>query len=345
MTFLNVQDIHQLLKARKLVVIDLRSPEDQLSGISAGAVCCSAEEVLDQRDQLLANYQQIVLMCYQGMTSQSLCQQLGHGFVSAEGGFAAWQKAGLPTEKPKSDPLKLRYQQQIKLPGFGLQGQQKLSQANILLVGAGGLGAPAMMYLAGAGVGHLTLVDDDEVSESNLHRQVIYTAADVGQSKVIQARNQLLAMNPHIRITAEEAKLTQENAADLIAAADLVIDGTDNIRTRYLINDHCLVSKTPWIYAAVSGFELQVAVFTHEAGNLCYRCLFEQLADDDAPNCSREGVLGPVPGMAAMIQVTEAIKYLIGLPQNLRHGMLSYNLLNHQAKVLKYPPNQRCTHR
>jgi len=342
---LTPREVHQQLTAERIVLVDVRSPEDQLKGISQGALMMTEHELLAQRNQLITSADCVVLMCYRGNRSGALSQQLGKGFVSAEGGFAAWQQAGLPIDIPATDLARVRYQQPMKLDEFGTTGQQRLRQAHVLVVGAGGLGAPALLYLAGAGVGNLTIVDGDEVSLSNLHRQIIYTERDVGASKVNQAAKRLMALNSEIRIHAVNEYLNVDNAQRLIGDADLVIDGTDNVNTRYLINDTCLVSQTPWIYAAVTGFEMQLALFSQAADEPCYRCVFSDLSDADAANCSQEGVLGPVPGMAAMIQVTEAIKWLVGMATPLSDGLLTYNLLNHQAKVLKYPPNQRCTHK
>lgn len=337
-------ELHQQLTAERIVLVDVRSPEDQLKGISQGAIMLTEHELLAQREQLRADVELVVLMCYRGNRTLTLSQQLGEGFASAEGGFTAWQEAGLPIEIPAADLNRVRYQQPMKLNEFGAAGQQRLQQAHVLVVGAGGLGAPALLYLAGAGVGRITVVDGDLVSLSNLHRQIIYTEQDVGLSKVRQAAKHLMRLNSEVRIKAVDEYLHADNAQQLISDADLVIDGTDNVNTRYLINDTCLDTQTPWIYAAVSGFELQLALFAQAAETPCYRCLFGGLTNADAANCSQEGVLGPVPGMAAMIQVTEAIKCLLGMNTPLRDGLLTYNLLNHQAKVLKYPPNQRCTH-
>ena len=341
---MNPQAIDQQLRAQRIVLVDVRSPEDQLKGISQGALMMTEHELMSQRDELIASAELVVLMCYVGNRSAQLCQQLGRGFISAQGGFAAWQQAGLPIEIPHTDLARVRYQQPMKLDAFGSAGQQRLRQAHVLVVGAGGLGAPALLYLAGAGVGRLTIVDGDQVSLSNLHRQIIYTEQDVGLAKAKQARIRLQALNSEVQVSAIEAPLQADNARQLISEADLVIDGTDNVDTRYLINDTCLSTQTPWIYAAVTGFEMQLAVFAQPGNAPCYRCLFSRLTDTDAANCSREGVLGPVPGIAAMIQVTEAMKWLVGMATPLSDGLLTYNLLNHQAKVLKYPPNQRCTH-
>jgi molybdopterin/thiamine biosynthesis adenylyltransferase/rhodanese-related sulfurtransferase len=342
---LHPHDIHKRLNTTGFLLLDVRDTEDQLGGISDGARCMSSADLSQQHQQLAQRYETVVLMCYHGNTSAVLCQRLGAPFISAQGGFAAWESAGLPVVKPTLNTELLRYQQQIKLAGFGSQSQQRLGQARVLVVGAGGLGSPALLYLAAAGVGHITLMDDDQVSLTNLHRQVLYTEADVGLPKARQAALRMSALNASIEVEALPEALHQKNAEAIIAAVDLVIDGSDNLHTRYLINQVCLAQSKPWIYAAVSGFDVQVAMFGLPGQQLCYRCVFGDLEEQDAPNCSREGVLGPVPGFAAMIQVTEAIKYLAQLGHPLSHGLLTHNLLNHQSKVLKYPPNQSCTHR
>ena len=183
------------------------------------------------------------------------------------------------------------------------------------------------------------------VSLSNLHRQILYRENDIGIKKSTQAANELKRLNSSIVINAICDRLSESNVTDLTKGVDMIIDGSDNIQTRYLINDHCNQMAVPWVFATVTGFEIQVAVFGHEAGEQCYRCLFPHISEIDAGNCSAEGILGSVPGMAAMVQVTEAIKYLTGIGENLRNKMMAYNVLNHQFKVLKYPPQQQCQHR
>jgi len=338
-------DILRYIDNEHVILIDIRDPSDQMHGIAKSAQCMTADQLSVDSKQLEMNYKQIVVMCYTGTTSQVMCEQLGPRFTSFEGGFDFWRQSHLPIVKPELDKDKIRYQQQIKLAGFDETAQHKLSQSHVLVVGAGGLGSPALMYLAASGVGEITLIDDDVVALSNLHRQILFQEQDIGLSKVNRAVDRLKLLNSSITINPVCERLNDSNVASLINPVNLVIDGSDNINTRYLINDQCNQSGVPWIFAAVSGFEIQVSLFGQALNDWCYRCLFEQISDADSGNCNQEGVLGSVPGIAAMIQVTEAIKYLTGLEGGLLNKMLTYNVLNHQFKVLKYPAQQQCHHR
>ncbi len=340
--------VHETLKLSKkngCLLVDIRAASDQVDGVAVGAQCMSPDKLLASADKLMLKHEQIVVMCYKGISSQQLCAQLGKQFVSMQGGFDLWQQEGLPIELPHIDDQTIRYQQQIKLSGFGEVAQKKLSQSHVMVVGAGGLGSPALLYLAASGVGEITLIDDDEVSLSNLHRQILFSEHDIGSKKVASAAERLSALNSQITINKVLGRLAESNVSELLDKVDLVVDGSDNVKTRYLINDQCNKARKPWVFAAVTGFEIQVAVFVPEANELCYRCLFPNISDNDAANCAQEGVLGTVPGIAGLIQATEAIKYLTGLGGNLRQKMLTYNVLNHQFKVLKYPSKQQCQHR
>lgn len=327
-----------------IALVDIRDVTDQLNGTAKGALCMSQIELVEKSQSLKKQYSQIIIMCYRGNTSKELALQLGEPFVSAEGGFEAWDTKQLPIEKPIIDSMKLRYQQQIKLKGFGLVGQKKLADSHVMVIGAGGLGAPALLYLVASGVGEVTLVDDDHVSLSNLHRQILYREADVGFSKSNQAEKALVQLNSDIKINAICQKISADNIDDISQGVDFIIDGTDNISSRYLVNDFCLVSGIPWVFAAISAFDIQMAVFHHE-DDFCYRCLFPELKEDDAGNCQTEGVLGPVPGLASMLQATEAIKHLSGLGGRMQRQLLTYNVMNHRFKMLKYPADQICLHR
>ena len=221
----------------------------------------------------------------------------------------------------------LRYQRHLTLPGFGMQAQRKLQRARVLVIGAGGLGCPALQYLAAAGTGTLGIVDDDRVSLSNLQRQILYTEADIGTLKAETAAARLSAMNPGITCKPHSRRLTPENALALINAYDLVVDGSDNFATRYLVNDACVLAGKPLIYGAIQTFQGQASVFNYQGGPT-YRCLFPEPPDPkDAPNCAEIGVLGVLPGMIGMIQATEAIKVLTGIGEPLSGVLLIYDAL------------------
>lgn len=342
---MNHSELLKIIDNQHVLLVDIRDPSDQVSGVAKSAKCMTANELLVASDRLKCTYQQVMVMCYKGSTSKQLCDQLGNQFVSIDGGFVNWSQHKLPIEKPKISTHQIRYQQQIKLDGFGEVAQSKLAQSHVLVVGAGGLGSPALLYLAASGVGKITLIDDDVVSLSNLHRQILFQEQDIGLNKVTQAAHKLNQLNSTVVINPVVDRLNELNVCGLINQVDLVIDGSDNIQTRYLINGQCIDSGVPWIFAAVSGYEVQVSLFGHNPADWCYRCLFANISDHDADNCAQQGVLGSVSGMAAMIQVTEAIKYLTGLQTTLCNKMLTYNVLNHQFKVLKYPVQQQCQHR
>ncbi|MDJ0624084.1 MAG: HesA/MoeB/ThiF family protein [Desulfocapsaceae bacterium] len=219
---------------------------------------------------------------------------------------------------------KARYARQLQLDGIGLAGQQKLKEASVLIVGAGGLGCPLALYLAAAGVGKIGIIDNDRVSESNLHRQILYTMEDVGRYKVDAALERIQTLNPHISIEPMIDRLSEENAARLIAEYDLVLDGCDNFATRYLINDVCVKLNKVYIYGSVAEFTGQVSVFNHQGGPT-YRCLYPE-----ETSCNRQhdslGVLGMLPGLIAMLQATETVKIICDLDDSLSGVVLVVDL-------------------
>lgn len=237
-----------------------------------------------------------------------------------------------------SDEL-ARYGRQMLLPQVGLEGQQRLRTARVLVVGAGGLAAPVTLYLAAAGVGHLTLLDGDTVELSNLQRQVIFTHCDLGVSKVEAAAPRLRALNPHLAVEAAAEMLTADNARRWIAGADLVLDCTDNFPTRYLINDVCRHLGKPWLFAAVHRFRGQFALFTPETA--CFRCLYPTEPVTEG-NCSLVGVLGTVPGLLGLWQANEALKYLLGLPESRPGRLWSCDLLDPSLKGISLIPDPDC---
>lgn len=232
-----------------------------------------------------------------------------------------------------------RYHRQIILKQFGEGGQYKLLQAKVLVAGAGGLGCPILQYLAAAGVGTLGVVDDDVVSLSNLHRQLLYNMHDLGLLKAERAAFVLQQLNPEIIINVYTERLTAKNALDIISEYDIIVDGTDNFSTRYIINDACVLLNKPLVYGAASQFEGQVAVFNVHQQNgeqpVNYRDLFPQPPkDDEVLNCGEAGVLGVVPGIIGTMQANEAIKLITGIGEPLLNRMLAYNALNNQIYEL-----------
>jgi molybdopterin/thiamine biosynthesis adenylyltransferase len=219
-----------------------------------------------------------------------------------------------------------------------------LTQARIALIGAGGLGSPAAFYLAAAGVGHLTLIDDDVVDKSNLQRQILHTDARVGMAKTESASIALRALNPSVELRTNKTRLLAENVEELIRNHDVVIDGADNFPTRYLLSAACRQLKIPLVYGAVHRFTGQVSVFdSRDAASPCYRCLFpEPPAAEDAPNCAEAGVLGVLPGMIGLLQATEAIKLVLGIGAPLTGRLLCYDALAAAFRELRLPRDPQC---
>lgn len=234
-----------------------------------------------------------------------------------------------------------RYSRQIRLAEVGTTGQAKLQAAKVLMVGAGGLGCPALQYLAAAGVGTLGIVDFDRVTPSNLHRQILFDENDLGKNKAKAAKAQLQKQNTSLVINAYETAFDIQNGLALTAAYDLVIDATDNFETRYCINDCCVLSNKPMVYAALYKFQGQVAVFNFKNGPT-YRCLFPTPPQlEEVPTCETVGVLGVVPGVLGILQATECLKIILELDQILSGKVLFYDLLTHQMHSIILPPNKK----
>lgn len=235
-----------------------------------------------------------------------------------------------------------RYGRHLVLPEVGVEGQEKLKVARVLLVGVGGLGSPAALYLAAAGVGTLGLVDDDLVDRSNLQRQVLYGERDVGRSKVEAAAERLRDLNPHIAIEQHHERLDIGNIERLIAGYDLVLDGSDNFPTRYLVNDACVIARKPLVWGAVQRFEGQVALFAAPGGP-CYRCLFpEPPPPGMVPSCAEGGVLGVLPGIIGSLQATECIRWILGLGESLLGRLLIFDAIRLRFRELSLAPGESC---
>src|SRR4029079_14214128 len=235
-----------------------------------------------------------------------------------------------------------RYSRHLIMPEVGVDGQRKLKGAGVHCVGAGGLGAPAAMYLAAAGVGTLGLVDFDAVDASNLHRQVIYDTTDVGKPKLDAARDRLTSMNPSVKVVTHELALTSKNALDVLKDYDIILDGTDNFQTRYLVNDACVLLGKPNAYGSIFRFDGQASVFATK-GRPCYRCLYPEPPPPGlVPSCAEGGVLGVLPGMIGTIQATEAIKLVLGVGEPLVGRLLLYDALTMRFRELKLRRDPEC---
>ena len=236
----------------------------------------------------------------------------------------------------------LRYSRHLTLPEVGVEGQQRLKAARVLCIGAGGLGSPAAMYLAAAGVGTLGLVDDDEVDVSNLQRQIIHGTSDVGRSKLESASDRLREINPHTRIEAHPVRFGVGNAMDLVSAYDVIVDGSDNFPTRYLVNDACVLAGRPNAYGSIARFEGQASMFAMPQGP-CYRCLHPEPPPTGLiPSCAEGGVLGVLPGIIGTIQATEAVKLILGIGEPLVGRFLVYDALRMRFRVINLPKDPDC---
>jgi len=246
-------------------------------------------------------------------------------------------------ELPSLSPEEIkRYSRHLIMPEMGMDGQRKLKASSVLCIGAGGLGSPAAMYLAAAGIGRLGIVDFDVVDYSNLQRQLLHTTNDVGMSKLESARNKVVALNPHVQVETYEEALSSENAMRLFKGYDVILDGTDNFPTRYLVNDACVLSGIPNAYGSIFRFEGQASVFATKEGP-CYRCLYPEPPPPGlVPSCAEGGVLGVLPGIIGVIQATESIKLITGIGEPLIGRFLIYDALKMRFRELKLKKDPEC---
>jgi sulfur-carrier protein adenylyltransferase/sulfurtransferase len=243
---------------------------------------------------------------------------------------------------PLSQEEILRYSRHLIIPEVGVEGQRRLKAARVLMVGAGGLGSPIGLYLAAAGVGTLGIVEFDVVDATNLQRQVLHGTKDVGRKKVESARDRIRDLNPHVEVVAHEAWLTSENALEIIRDYDLVVDGTDNFATRYLVNDACVLLGKPNVYGSIYRFEGQSTVFCTDAGP-CYRCLYPEPPPPGlVPSCAEGGVLGILPGLVGLVQATETVKLIAGIGEPLVGRLLLVDALGMQFRTVKLRKDPRC---
>jgi len=238
-----------------------------------------------------------------------------------------------------------RYARHVILDEVGEAGQARLLASRVLVIGAGGLGSPLLLYLAAAGVGTLGILDDDVVELSNLQRQVVHTTRNIGRPKVTSAAETIAAINPEVKVEAEAVRLTSANAADLVARYDLVADGSDNFATRYLLNDACYLAKKPLVSAALLRFDAQLSVFKAHLGppHPCYRCLFPEAPPEDLiPRCDQAGIFGALAGSVGALQATEVLKELLGLGESLSGRLLIYDGLATEIRTIRIPRDPAC---
>ena len=340
----------QRAQAHGALLLDVREDDERAAGMPAGAVGLPLGEIEARITVIESDRQREVLaICGSGRRSLRAAETmraLGYArAVSIAGGFKRWNEEGLPLAAGGFDADALdRYSRHLLLPEVGAGGQGKLAHARVALIGAGGLGSPAGFYLTAAGVGTITLIDDDVVEKSNLQRQILHTDARIGVAKTESARVTLAALNPHVQVRTQKTRLLAANVEQLIRDHDVVIDGADNFPTRYLLSAACLRLKIPLVYGAVHRFTGQVSVFdARRDDSPCYRCLFpEPPAAEDAPNCAEAGVLGVLPGIIGLLQASEAIKLILGIGAPLVGRLLCFDALTATFRELRLPRDPHC---
>ena len=343
-------EAQQLELARgEVTFVDVRESNEWDEGHVPGAVHVPRgflesriEAAAPERDRPL------VLYCAGGTRSALAARQLAelgyNDVVSMSGGFQQWKSEGRPWTRPVvlSSEQKQRYSRHLLIPEVGADGQARLLDSKVLLIGAGGLGSPALLYLAAAGVGTLGIVDFDTVDLSNLQRQVVHTNDRIGRKKTESAGETIKALNPDVTVVAHEEMLTDDNVERLIDGYDVILDGTDTFETRYTLNDAAVRARIPVVHASVFRFEGQLTVFKPYDGP-CYRCLYPTPPPPElAPGCSVAGVLGVVPGVMGMLQATETVKLLLGIGDPLAGRLLIYDALDGTFQELQLRRDPSC---
>ncbi|MFN8132727.1 MAG: molybdopterin-synthase adenylyltransferase MoeB [Solirubrobacteraceae bacterium] len=332
------------------VVIDVRENEEFESGHLPGALHVPRGH-LEQRIEGAAPDRDahVILYCAAGnrsaLAAHTMTELMGYSHVeSMTGGITLWKDRGYEVEVPRAltREQRDRYSRHLLLPEVGVEGQQKLLDAKVLLLGAGGLGSPAALYLAAAGVGTLGIVDNDVVDVSNLQRQVIHATSRVGESKVSSAAATIADLNPDVTVVAHEVRLDASNIMDILPGYDIVVDGLDNFPTRYLLNDASVRLQIPVVSASILGFDGQLSVFKPYDGP-CYRCLYPEPPPAElAPSCGANGVLGVLPGTMGLLQATEVVKLILGEGEPLIGRLLLYEALGATFTELKVRRDPDC---
>jgi molybdopterin/thiamine biosynthesis adenylyltransferase/rhodanese-related sulfurtransferase len=332
------------------VVIDVREAEEWSTGHVPGAKHVP-KSFLESRIEGAApdRSQHVILYCQSGNRSawaaRTMIEDLGYENVeSMTGGITLWKDRGYDVEQPRTLTAEQRdrYSRHLLLPEVGIEGQQKLLDAKVLLLGAGGLGSPSALYLAAAGVGTLGIVDDDTVDLSNLQRQVIHNSERVGVRKVDSAEETIKALNPDVNVQKYAVRIGPDNIMDILPDYDIIVDGLDNFPTRYLLNDASVRLQIPVVSAAILGFEGQLSVFKPYDGP-CYRCLFPVPPPAElAPSCGANGVLGVLPGTMGLLQATEVIKLILGEGDPLIGRLLMYDALAAKVTEVKVRRDPNC---
>ena len=337
------------LAAPDTVLLDIREPDEYEQGAVPGAVHIVRGNLESQIENRITDRNTpLIVQCAGGVRSAFAAKtltELGYtDVVSMAGGFNKWKDEGRDWKTPQvlSGEQRNRYQRHLLLPEVGAEGQQKLLDAKVLLLGAGGLGSPAALYLAAAGVGTIGIIDMDVVDESNLQRQILHNMDRVGERKVDSAKKTLTAMNPDVNVVAHDTRLGADNVMELLEEYDLVVDGADNFPSRYLLNDAALKTGVPVVHGSIFRFEGQATVFKPHDGP-CYRCLIPEPPPPElAPSCAEAGVLGVLPGIVGSLQAVEAIKLILDLGDSLSGRLLAYDSLDQTFRTFTVQRDPAC---
>ncbi|MEY2399847.1 MAG: sulfur-carrier protein adenylyltransferase/sulfurtransferase [Actinomycetota bacterium] len=329
--------------------LDVREPDEWEQGAIVGAVHIPRGRLeTNIEGQVPDHGTEIIVNCASGVRSAYAAKTLGElgytNVVSLAGGFNKWKDEGRPWKVPATlnPEQRNRYQRHLLLPEVGEKGQQKLLDSKVLLLGAGGLGSPAALYLGAAGVGTIGIIDMDVVDASNLQRQILHNMDRIGDRKVDSAKKTIALLNPDVNVVTHDVRLGADNVLDIIDGYDVIVDGTDNFPTRYLVNDASLLKKIPVVYGAIFRFEGQVSVFKPYDGP-CYRCMLPVPPPaDQAPSCAEAGVLGVLPGIIGSLQAMEAIKLLLDLGDPLVGRLMAYDALDESFRNYKLRRDPEC---
>jgi sulfur-carrier protein adenylyltransferase/sulfurtransferase len=346
---ITVDDLKRQLDGKAAIkLIDVRETEEYGAGRLPGAISVPRGFLELKIEEKAKRDEALILYCAGGVRSALAARSLAElgytNVLSLAGGYNRWHDAAYPTETPfvLTSEQKERYRRHLSIPEVGEEGQAKLLKAKVLLMGAGGLGSPAALYLAAAGVGTIGIVDMDVVDLSNLQRQVIHTQERRGMAKTASAAEAIAALNPDVKVIPFQERLTSENVDRIFNGFDLILDGGDNFPTRYLINDACVKHRKPNIHGSIYRFEGQVTTFIPYEGP-CYRCLYPQPPPPDmAPSCAEAGVLGVLPGIVGLFQANEALKLILKLGEPLNGRLLTMDALASTFRTLKLRRDPNC---
>jgi molybdopterin/thiamine biosynthesis adenylyltransferase len=345
----SVQDVQSRIQNNGVVLLDVREKEEWDEGHLPGATFLPRGFLEVRVEKSVPEKEKPLIVYCAGGTRSAFAaktlQDLGYkDVVSMAGGYGEWKNAGMSVVVPeKLNKNRLaRYSRHLKIPEIGEAGQLKLLASKVLLVGAGGLGSPSGVYLAASGVGTLGLIDSDVVDESNLQRQILHWTSSVGVPKVDSARRTLFEVNPDVKVKTYNLRLDASNVLDIFKDYDVIISGSDNFSTAYLVNDAAVLLKKPVLYGSIFRFDGQMSTFVPYQGP-CFRCLYPEPAPAElAPSCDEAGVLGVLPGVVGLIQATEAVKLLLGIGEPLVGRLLVYDALAMTFRSFKTPRRKDC---